>query len=1219
MKQACFYKTKSLHKISNSLCIAKIKTCRLQRHSDSLCWKNYFQALSLVIFFSLSSIAVVQAQTQTPPSNYTTGHGLSSSDPYLISSLDNLYWLAVQVNSGTDFNGVYFKQTTDIDLSSYSAWIPIGTDSYFFTGNYDGNQKIIKNLTQNCSSYSFTGLFGAVSGGSVKNLGVVNFSIAGSNSSGNIGGLIGGAQNSTISNCYTSGSITLSGTSNQNNRIGGLLGEDYGDNTITNCYSKCSFSFTASSSSIGGLVGIKDDASGSINYCYSVSTMNIIEGSVLPSDKNNIVGFCGLINGISGVTIADCYYDQTTSGLNDSGNGIPKTTVQMQTSTPYSGSWTSANWSFVNGSYPKLVWQIPVIQTNAINFTSVTTTGMTIGWTNGDGSRRAVFMKEGTGTITNPSNNTTYTSSTNWSSKETQLGSSGYYCVFNGTGSSVSVSNLALGTLYTVQIFEYNGANGSEKYLTTSATNNPNTQATLNTISSIARSSTATTNASSVSWTVTFAASVTGLTASNFSLANTGLTSPSITGVTGSGTTWTVTASTGSGSGSLGLNLINSTGLASAFANTLPFTGEVYTIDKTAPTISSINRQTPTDETTAASSAVYRVTFSKSVNGVDVSDFTLTKTGATIGTIESVSASTGTAIDVTVNSVSGVGTLRLDLNSSGTGITDNAGNAITGGYTSGQTYTIITPGTWTGNANNSKWTDANNWAGGAVPNSTTNVTIPSSGITYLPMIFSTDNAECNNLNVADGNLEILSSSSGTGSLIVHGTASGRVWSDVFLTGNQWHIVAPPSEGSDIGSFISSGYGISAKDVSGTTTYAIADYNEGSNTWNSYFTENTSGTFASGKGYTMRLDYDSSISFYGPLVTGTKTVSLTTTGQGWNCIGNPYTSAIGMNSSAVSTENFITKNSSNLDASYACVYVWDEDATYTGQNCYKVISNSGFSTTKTILAQNYVAPGQGFFVKAKTGASNISFTSAMQSQQVGTPFRAPAVKTSWPGIALSVASTDASSSAIITFNRNMTNGLDPTYDAGMLRGTNGLSLYTRLLEDNGVDFAIQCLPESYDNLVIPVGVDCKDGGEITFSAETVNLPAACNVILEDRTTNTFTSLADGATYNTTVQAGSTAVGRFYIHTGDNTTTGISGLTAEIFSLKAYAVKGSIIIEGEVSDQAIATLYDLQGLKVLAHSLQKGSLNTLSCPDLMNGIYLLTIQQDGETVTKKLILK
>ena len=151
----------------------------------------------------------------------------------------------------------------------------------------------------------------------------------------------------------------------------------------------------------------------------------------------------------------------------------------------------------------------------------------------------------------------------------------------------------------------------------------------------------------------------------------------------------------------------------------------------------------------------------------------------------------------------------------------------------------------------------------------------------------------------------------------------------------------------------------------------------------------------------------------------------------------------------------------------------------------------------------------------------------------------------------------------------------------------------------------------------MGIDCKAGGDITFSAENLALPTGCYVILEDKTTGTLTSLSDGAGYKATLPAETSGIGRFYIHTNLNLTTGKSEITTEINNLKAYITNGTIIIEGEVTDQAIATLYNLQGQKVRVVSLQKGSMNTLSCPELMNGIYMLTIQQNGEIVTRKLI--
>jgi hypothetical protein len=108
------------------------------------------------------------------------------------------------------------------------------------------------------------------------------------------------------------------------------------------------------------------------------------------------------------------------------------------------------------------------------------------------------------------------------------------------------------------------------------------------TVTAINRHSGTPTNASSVQWDVSFSESVTGVTAANFSLVNGGLSGPAITSVSGSGSTWTVTASTGSGSGTLGLNQSSGSGVTDAAGNTLSgsFTGQAYTIDRTAPAVS---------------------------------------------------------------------------------------------------------------------------------------------------------------------------------------------------------------------------------------------------------------------------------------------------------------------------------------------------------------------------------------------------------------------------------------------------------------------------------------------------------------------------------------------------------------------------------------------------------------------------------------------------------
>ncbi|MEI7471230.1 MAG: T9SS type A sorting domain-containing protein [Chitinophagaceae bacterium] len=113
-----------------------------------------------------------------------------------------------------------------------------------------------------------------------------------------------------------------------------------------------------------------------------------------------------------------------------------------------------------------------------IVFSTIQETQITISWSNGNAAKRAVFVKEGTGAITNPTDNITYTASSDWTAKGTALGSSGYYCVYNNSGNSITLTGLTANTLYIVQVFEYNGNAGAEKYYLSTAINNPNSQTT---------------------------------------------------------------------------------------------------------------------------------------------------------------------------------------------------------------------------------------------------------------------------------------------------------------------------------------------------------------------------------------------------------------------------------------------------------------------------------------------------------------------------------------------------------------------------------------------------------------------------------------------------------------------------------------------------------------------------------------------------------------------
>jgi hypothetical protein len=85
-------------------------------------------------------------------------------------------------------------------------------------------------------------------------------------------------------------------------------------------------------------------------------------------------------------------------------------------------------------------------------------------------AKRVVFIKEANSGMVTPVNGATYTANPVYG-----VGSNldGWYCIYNGTDDSVTVSGLNQETTYRVMVCEYMGDSGSEKYATSGTTDNP--------------------------------------------------------------------------------------------------------------------------------------------------------------------------------------------------------------------------------------------------------------------------------------------------------------------------------------------------------------------------------------------------------------------------------------------------------------------------------------------------------------------------------------------------------------------------------------------------------------------------------------------------------------------------------------------------------------------------------------------------------------------------
>ncbi len=121
----------------------------------------------------------------------------------------------------------------------------------------------------------------------------------------------------------------------------------------------------------------------------------------------------------------------------------------------------------------------PATQATNIVISNVQSAQFSFNWTDGDGSSRAVFIKQASSGSASPANHTTYSPGAAFETG-TQIGSTGWFCIFNGTShpSDITVTALSPGTTYRIMVCEYNGTAGDEAYNTSDAANNPVNQVT---------------------------------------------------------------------------------------------------------------------------------------------------------------------------------------------------------------------------------------------------------------------------------------------------------------------------------------------------------------------------------------------------------------------------------------------------------------------------------------------------------------------------------------------------------------------------------------------------------------------------------------------------------------------------------------------------------------------------------------------------------------------
>ena len=181
----------------------------------------------------------------------------TESDPYRIFNADQL----TQLRNFLNQEGVYFKLQNDINIAAWltdnypnQGWQPVGSSSEPFKGVLDGNGKTISGFSINRSSTDYVGLFGYISGATIKNL-----TIEGNVTGNDYVGAFVGSGTFNVANILTG--LKHIGATTGNYRVGGIVGACGGN--ISNL--TVNGNVTGSSDDVGGAIGNSGEATGSIS------------------------------------------------------------------------------------------------------------------------------------------------------------------------------------------------------------------------------------------------------------------------------------------------------------------------------------------------------------------------------------------------------------------------------------------------------------------------------------------------------------------------------------------------------------------------------------------------------------------------------------------------------------------------------------------------------------------------------------------------------------------------------------------------------------------------------------------------------------------------------------------------------------------------------------------------------------------------------------------
>ena len=409
----------------------------------------------------------------------------------------------------------------------------------------------------------------------------------------------------------------------------------------------------------------------------------------------------------------------------------------------------------------------------------------------------------------------------------------------------------------------------------------------------------------------------------------------------------------------------------------------------------------------------------------------------------------------------------------------------------------------------------------------------------------------------------------------------------------------------------------------------------------YWPVNPALPFDAAKGYLIRMPasdstpgYNNNTStlnftghFAGKPHTGTYNTAASNQGYRYTAVGNPYPSPIGV-------QEFFAQNSDVIEPSTP-IYLWrkrnnSQSASYAKLTLAQYVANSGSGNASTPTggqdqavyfplnggADYRIAPGQGFIIKAKAGAGQVTFTNSMRKAAPTTGGQAFLRTGQTPASRLWINLTDANggfSQSGVAYLAEGTTGLDYGYDGKQIIETGIPTLYSVV---ENTPLAIQARPEFTPSDVVPMGYRAHAAGSLTISIDHTDglFETGQNIYLKDKTMG-ITRNISGSDYTFTTEAG-TFDDRFeLVYT--NTALGTDNPVITADNVIVYKNGEAISINAGATRIKDVTVFDIRGRKLYGQQNVNNTETVINGLTVQSQVLIVEIATEKGIVSKKII--